>query len=360
MSRGPRAHSKWLGALGASALLLATCSQPRDHNAARGSPVTPGRMDQPGDEPGGPPEQGTPPGQLVDAAVSSPDVPLAASDDAANRACEQTRSRARAILETNCAGCHQAPAKQGNFDFCLDIGLLTSAISSTGKRFVVPGAPGESRLYQRVSAGEMPPAMKMPRPSQEDIALLRAWITDCADGPGLPDGGLDVQTGLGDSGVGSGCGEPGQECCLNNVCNRGGCCVLGQCKANGQACGAGGEGIPGMCTDGGCQNGGQTCGKVAQPCCGGAGCTGPRASCVMATTCQTCGDLGQPCCWTGGAGTCLAGLDCQGAGFMRAGSCQPCGADGKPCCGNGPVALQTCDPNLTCRFVAGMGDRCGP
>jgi hypothetical protein len=286
--------------------------------------------------------------------------------------CIATRNQARTIVERNCAPCHQAPAKQGNFDFCLNVATLTSAVSSTGRRFVVPGAPEESRLYQRALAGEMPPPGRMPRPSQDDVGALRAWIATCIV-PGAPGNDWHVDDdkdaappSLPSVDAGSaGCGQPGGACCVANSCAAGGCCVLGRCRGQGQACSGGNgengdDGVPGICTDGSCSNEGVACGKVAQPCCGAkATCTAPRSECMAGVTCQACGNTGQPCCGNGGNATCIKGLDCQGAGFGRVGICQPCGALDQLCCGNGTAAQQTCNPQLTCRFVAGMGARCG-
>ena len=280
--------------------------------------------------------------------------------------CEGTRTLARRILETNCAVCHQSPAKHGNFDFCLDEHLLTTSVSSTGKRFVVPGAPEESRLYQRVFAREMPPAIQMQRPSAGDITVLRDWINGCVmtaprdagvlsgpDGSSAHDG-----AGAPIAPVPPGCGNPGQECCDANLCQGGGCCVVGQCHAEGQACGDAISGLPGRCAGGSCVQEGVSCGAATQPCCAGTHCTAPRAYCGKSERCEVCGDLEQPCCGTGGSGTCLPGMDCQGDVFPNPGSCLPCGALGQPCCGNGVAALQKCDPGLICRFVPGMDSRC--
>lgn len=97
--------------------------------------------------------------------------------------CAVTAVQAHAILQGDCASCHEAPARQGNFDFCLETNTLTSAVASTGKPFVVAGAPEDSRLYQRVMAGEMPPAGKGPRPTTSDLSILRTWIASCLRTP---------------------------------------------------------------------------------------------------------------------------------------------------------------------------------
>jgi mono/diheme cytochrome c family protein len=80
--------------------------------------------------------------------------------------CTGLRTQARRILEVNCAACHQDPANQANFSFCLDVDRLAMSVSSTGKRFLVPGSPEQSRLFERVANGEMPPAVGHPAAHQ--------------------------------------------------------------------------------------------------------------------------------------------------------------------------------------------------
>jgi hypothetical protein len=157
-------------------------------------------------------------------AIAEPDGGAGEEDPAASRdPCGVTTAQARTILQTNCAPCHQAPAKQGNFDFCLDFDTLTRAVASTGKRFVVPGVPGESRLYQRVAAGEMPPVARSQRPTTSDLSVLHEWITSClvpgprasegADGSSSGnDGGRaeeDGQAGVSEGGDGGGTADDG-------------------------------------------------------------------------------------------------------------------------------------------------------
>jgi hypothetical protein len=309
--------------------------------------------------------------RMVPPPPDAPPGPSAEPEDEGDDRCASIRSQARAVRELNCAPCHQSPAKEGNFYFILDDDVLASAVSSTGQRFIVPGAPDDSRLFRRVAAGEMPPRARMQRPSGADVAVLRQWITGCVrpgsqggegethknDGSAPPDDPGD------DPGPSAGCGQPGQSCCGANECHDGACCVFGQCRANGQACGGivGGlpDGLPGMCTAGSCRTGAAACGGVAQACCGESGtCTAPRAGCAMGLMCQACGGPGQSCCQNGGAATCLAGFSCSFTGFGRPSACEPCGARDQPCCGNGLAAQKTCNTGLTCRFVAGMGDHC--
>jgi hypothetical protein len=282
-------------------------------------------------------------------------------------ACDAVRSQARTILEVNCAFCHQAPGNQANFDFILDLDKLKTGVSSTGQRFVVPGDPDQSRIYQRMSVGEMPPAGRMPRPSMSDIEVIRQWIASCFDGTGgwdRPDSGGAVPDAGVEAGPPPGCGDPGQPCCTANICHNQGCCVLGQCRGDGQTCGAsgGGLGLSGTCSKGSCENSaGMVCGNVGQPCCEASSCTASRVSCLAGmTTCSACGGPGEPCCKIGSAQTCIDGQACVGGAVGRTGTCQDCGAMGQPCCGTGVASQKTCDPGLTCAAVLGMGDRCGP
>jgi hypothetical protein len=355
---------------------LAGCFQKLDRNAARGfrsAEESEPSVDQGEPDSAAPPQDSggsTGSGGRGAGGASGSGGASGADGPAAVDPCVAVDRQARAILEASCAHCHQSPAKMGNFDFCLEVDTLTMAVGSTGKRFIVPGLPDESRLYQRVAAGEMPPPARMPRPSREDVMVLREWIGTCL--LTLPhsssDGGREGRP-LADAGVSAdgasddGCGGPGQACCAANQCQRGGCCVLGRCRENGATCGAAGEqedeeGLPGRCEMGSCVRAGSACGNVAQACCGKTGtCTATQSTCAMGMTCGACGGLEQACC--GAAATCVAGLDCQGNGFGRAGLCRPCGAVGQPCCGDGPVANQHCAGLLVCRFVAGVGDRCG-
>jgi Planctomycete cytochrome C len=291
--------------------------------------------------------------------TGSTDGPRSSADMGPSAAsCDRVSAQAMAILQTNCAYCHQNPAKMGNFDFILNVEILTVANSTAGTKFVLAGSPEQSRIYQRVSAGEMPPAGQMPRPSAADVSVLRDWIARCVvtgqPGPGGP-AGRDAGAADPDAEPEPppGCGDPGQPCCDANTCNGSGCCVVGLCRGNNKPCGdgPGGGGLLGMCINGSCVNGGVSCGGAGQGCCTGGSCTTARVYCADTMKCDACGALAQPCCGTGGGGTCNAGLDCQGDRFPLKGSCRPCGAMGQPCCGNGPAVGQVCNARLTCRFV---------
>src|SRR5882724_7598482 len=113
--------------------------------------------------------------------------------DLAPRSCDSTRSQVRGILETNCAFCHQAPAPgvplfyAGTFDFILELDKITSLVSPNSPigsplRYVVPGDPDRSYIFQRFSNGTMPPVARMQRPTAADTQVLNQWITTCIDG----------------------------------------------------------------------------------------------------------------------------------------------------------------------------------
>ncbi len=84
---------------------------------------------------------------------------------------EDLARQAQDVLKTHCHRCHgQDGAARGGFGYVLDRERLVSL----GK--VVPGRPGESELYQRLAAGEMPPKQSPKQPTAEDRETLRRWI----------------------------------------------------------------------------------------------------------------------------------------------------------------------------------------
>jgi hypothetical protein len=126
--------------------------------------------------------------------------------------CTVTSTQALAILTTDCAGCHQAPFLNGNFDFVLDTQRLLTTASSTGVMFVVAGDPNNSRIYQRISVSkDMPPIGIDPRPTSNDTDVIRAWITNCL--VATPDlsgqGGSNGTGGTGATGTGGQGGSSG-------------------------------------------------------------------------------------------------------------------------------------------------------
>jgi hypothetical protein len=319
-------------------------------------------------------------GAAGDDAALPPPSPDDTDSGTSAMSCDMTRSQAHAVLERNCAYCHQAPANSmsvyatGQFNFILELDKITKLKSNvfTGVSYVAAGHPDSSLIYQRASNASMPPANITQRPGASDLASLRQWIASCVDGnssgwpppdrPPVDDAG---QPGDDAADPGAGCGDPGQACCAANVCNAGGCCVGGLCHGNGLTCAApptppGGQplvGLSGTCTSGSCEtSAGTSCGKVSEPCCDLSTCTASQSSCLMGmTTCSACGGTGQSCCKPNG---CLDGRACINGGVGRIGTCQLCGGMGQPCCGTGSAAQQTCDPGFSCASVAGMGNLC--
>src|ERR1700676_198323 len=87
-------------------------------------------------------------------------------------------TNALAVLNTNCHRCHgQDGTAEGGMNFILDPAKLVA------RKKIVAGQPEQSPLYKRVSTGKMPPSGEQPRPSAEDVALIRQWIEAGAPPP---------------------------------------------------------------------------------------------------------------------------------------------------------------------------------
>jgi WD40 repeat protein/mono/diheme cytochrome c family protein len=85
--------------------------------------------------------------------------------------------KARRVFEANCHRCHgQDGAVEGGMNYVTDLGKLVA------RKKVVPGNPDGSRLFRRVDDGSMPPEGETPRPSAEDVAVLKKWIEAGAPG----------------------------------------------------------------------------------------------------------------------------------------------------------------------------------
>ncbi len=79
--------------------------------------------------------------------------------------------QAKAILQSHCAGCHGGgKAVKGGFAFVLDRDLLVR------RGLVVAGHSRQSDLFLRIQQGEMPPASRKVRPSQDELKILERWI----------------------------------------------------------------------------------------------------------------------------------------------------------------------------------------
>src|SRR5258706_8097038 len=130
-----RAASIWLScAVAATACFL---QQELDKNAARGSPSrgTGSTVDTgPGAGGGGQEDAGSP------TSTGGGGAGGGSTTGTGGDPCGTIRSQARAVLQTNCAFCHENPNNvKGNFDFILEPEKLKTRISSDGQRFVIPG-----------------------------------------------------------------------------------------------------------------------------------------------------------------------------------------------------------------------------
>jgi hypothetical protein len=184
-------------------VVVASC-QALDTTASSGSPVKP-------PEPPGEPKlttailPGPPPFGFFDETGT-----LVTSDDP----CEATRAQARKILTNDCAGCHggrTAGERAGlpPFDFVLDTAQLTTRYTNNTMPpmlFVATGHPEDSRIYQRMRRGEMPPPAdtSLPRPTISDLSVLYEWIAHCLGPKGPPGSTGAGGTGGGDDGGATG------------------------------------------------------------------------------------------------------------------------------------------------------------
>jgi hypothetical protein len=81
--------------------------------------------------------------------------------------------KVHAVLKANCHRCHgNDGANEGGLNYVLDRRRLVS------RKKIVPGDSAKSKLYQRLLSADdpMPPADEKPRPSKDEIALVKQWI----------------------------------------------------------------------------------------------------------------------------------------------------------------------------------------
>jgi WD40 repeat protein len=81
--------------------------------------------------------------------------------------------KVQGVLKTNCYRCHgEEGASEGGFNFVLNLEKLAKTV-------VQPRNAAASTLWERISAGDdsvMPPVGETPRPSADDLAVIKAWI----------------------------------------------------------------------------------------------------------------------------------------------------------------------------------------
>lgn len=94
--------------------------------------------------------------------------------------CAQFEEKVKPLLSARCAGCHNPEARMSGLDVTSRDALLKGGAAGLD---VVPGKPEQSRLYQHVASGKMPPDGKLPA---ADVEALRAWIASGAEWQGEP------------------------------------------------------------------------------------------------------------------------------------------------------------------------------
>jgi mono/diheme cytochrome c family protein len=78
---------------------------------------------------------------------------------------------AGAVLQKYCGRCHgPGGTNEGGVNYILD------AKEMAAKKKVVPGDADKSKIFKLVTSGEMPPEGEEPRPTKEDMEVLKKWI----------------------------------------------------------------------------------------------------------------------------------------------------------------------------------------
>src|SRR5262249_36086998 len=89
--------------------------------------------------------------------------------------------QARTVLQKHCHRCHgQDGTIEGGMSYVLD----RDRLMARGK--IVPGAAEKSPLFRRIESGKMPPPGEAPRPTADDIAVLKKWINGGAPSANAP------------------------------------------------------------------------------------------------------------------------------------------------------------------------------
>ena len=106
-------------------------------------------------------------GQVAEAAQAIPDRPDWNWD-------------VRPILSQNCFGCHGQAAQKGGVRLDIEKAAYADIPEDKGHRSIVPGNPGKSELFRRMTTGDaelrMPPKEQHKTLSARDIAVVERWI----------------------------------------------------------------------------------------------------------------------------------------------------------------------------------------
>ena len=94
----------------------------------------------------------------------------------------QIGAQVRSLLTSKCLTCHGERKRESKLDLRTTQGMLQGGEGGTA---LVPGSPAESRLYEKIAAGEMPPTDDA-KLSPDEIELVRVWIEQGAILPNTP------------------------------------------------------------------------------------------------------------------------------------------------------------------------------
>jgi mono/diheme cytochrome c family protein len=85
--------------------------------------------------------------------------------------------QAKAVFKAHCYRCHgQNGSIEGGVNYIGDLSKLVA------RKKVLPGDAAASRLYKRMDEGTMPPPEENPRPSADELAIVKKWIDAGAPG----------------------------------------------------------------------------------------------------------------------------------------------------------------------------------
>src|SRR5687767_3171489 len=107
---------------------------------------------------------------------------------AAEQAKPVTYSQARAVFTKHCLSCHDSKEAEGQFVMETHESLMKGGENGAA---IMPGKAADSPLVKQIEHREkpfMPPPRKAKKLSDEEIALVRAWIDAGAPGPLAGDG----------------------------------------------------------------------------------------------------------------------------------------------------------------------------
>src|SRR5262249_55197468 len=91
------------------------------------------------------------------------------------------------LLKAKCLRCHGDKARKADLDLGTRAGILKGSESGP---VIVPGKPAESKLYEMVHEGKMPPGNK-DKLSRTEVETIRRWI-EAAAGFGADKGQPDL------------------------------------------------------------------------------------------------------------------------------------------------------------------------